>query len=296
MSRFLRENEVSAFLVLVIGLSWIPWYLGSPDVLTAIPSSLALVMAFAHGGKGAGMALIRSAVRWRVGWVWWAWACCGMLGIYLVGLGAFAVFGGTVPHFGVFRTEPLFAPVFLVIVFLPVNGPVGEELGWRGYLLPRLQDGWLGPLGASIVIGTVWGVWHLPVFFNDTSVQGSLGLGFLLPYIVGTVASSVIMSWLFNRTGGSVLVAGIIWHAATDFWGPLVLTDSLTGGAVAVGRGLYSAVLVILSLVAVVIAVATRGQLGYRPPSPDGATEMSPARLPLTRTARRRSPRPPGRS
>ncbi len=271
MARFHKQNEVVVFVVLVVGLSWIPWYLGSPDILTAMPSALALIMAFALGGKEGGMSLLRSAVRWRVGWGWWAVAAFGMVGIYFAGLAAFLATGGEAPSFGALRNEFLLVPIFLVVVFLPFNGPVGEELGWRGYLLPRLQSGRMGPLGASLLIGIVWGLWHLPVFFNESSVQGSLGFEFLAPFVAGSVASAVIMTWLYNRTRASVLVAGIIWHASTDFWGPLILTDisiaAGPGGSVELEGALYAAVLVVLVLAATAIAVSTRGRLGYRPPS-----------------------------
>jgi hypothetical protein len=121
------------------------------------------------------------------------------------------------------------------------------------------------------LIGVVWGLWHLPVFFNESSVQGSLGFEFLAPFVAGSVASAVIMTWLYNRTRASALVAGIIWHASADFWGPLILTDisiaAGPGGSVEVERALYAAVLVALALTATAIAVGTRGRLGYGPPS-----------------------------
>ncbi len=154
-----------------------------------------------------------------------------------------------------------------MIVLLPFNGPVGEELGWRGYALPRLQQR-AGPLIASLVIGAIWGIWHLPNFFNPSSVQASLGLGFLPFFVVGTIADSVLMTWLYNKSKGSALVAGIIWHHATDFWAPMFLADfSLAAGAegtVTINQTLYLIVLALLIIAAVVLTILTKGQLGYR--------------------------------
>ena len=267
MRAFLKRHQITMFFVLVIILSWFPWYAGiAPETATFIPSLLGLVMAFAVDGKQRGLDLLRSVGRWRVQPRYWLIAWFGLLVIYGIGLGIYLIMGGQAPSFTVFRQELHLLPIWLVIVFLPFNGALGEELGWRGYALPRLQQR-SGPLVASLVIGTIWGIWHLPSFFNPTSVQASLGLAFLIPFVVGTIANSVIMTWLFNRTKASALVAGIIWHAATDFWAPMFLADfsiaAGSGGAVTVNQTLYAIVLAILAFVAVILTVLTKGQLGY---------------------------------
>ena len=268
MRTFLKRHQITIFFVLVIILSWFPWYAGiAPETATFIPSLLGLAMAFAVNGKQGGLDLLRSVGRWRVRPRYWLIAWFGVLVIYGIGLGIYLIMRGQAPSFTVFRQELHLLPIWLVIVFLPWNGAVGEELGWRGYALPRLQQR-SGPLIASLVIGTIWGIWHLPSFFNPTSVQASLGLVFLIPFVVGTIANSVIMTWLFNLTKASALVAGIIWHAATDFWAPMFLADfsiaAGSGGTVAVNQTLYAIVLALLAFIAVILAIMTKGQLGYR--------------------------------
>jgi membrane protease YdiL (CAAX protease family) len=264
---FIKRNEITIFFVLVFILSWFPWYAGiAPETAVLIPSFLGLVMAFAVGGRQEGMELLRSVGRWRVALRYWLIAWFGPLLIFGIGLGIFLLAGGQAPTFTVFRQELHLLPIWLLVVFLPFNGPVGEEIGWRGYVLPKLQER-TGPLVASLVIGALWGIWHLPDFFNPTSVQASLGLGFLIPFIVGTMSNSVIMTWLYNRAKASALVAGIIWHAATDFWGPMFLADfSIAAGSegtVTVNQTLYAIVLAFLALVAIVLTILTKGRLGY---------------------------------
>ena len=110
-------------------------------------------------------------------------------------------------------------------------------------------------------------IWHLPDFFNPESVQSSLGLIFFIPFVVGTISNSVIMTWLYNKTKASVLVAGIIWHAATDFWAPMFLADfsiaAGSGGTVSVNQTLYAIVLAVLTIIAISLSIRTKGQLGY---------------------------------
>ena len=150
--------------------------------------------------------------------------------MYLLGVLIYWIATKEYPPFTMIRDELHLIPLYLVLVVLmPWQGPVGEEFGWRGYMLPCLQ-GKFGPLLASILIGSFWGFWHLPVFFAGQAVipamVDSVGFIFVIPYVLGTIANSVFMSWLYNRSRGSALIAGIVWHAATNFWAPVLLSNS----------------------------------------------------------------------
>ena len=102
-------------------------------------------------------------------------------------------------------------PVVLVGWFLnnlTRSGGISEEFGWRGYALPRLQAKW-NALVSSIVLGAVWAVWHLPLWFvAGSSQQGS---SFWL-FLANLVLLSVLYTWLFNNARGSTLVA-VVFHA-----------------------------------------------------------------------------------
>ena len=98
--------------------------------------------------------------------------------------------------------------------FLADPGPLGEELGWRGFALPRLLEG-RNALSAAVVLGIIWGVWHLPAFLIAGTPQSNMSFPILL---IGAVALSVLMTWAFNGTRGSVLVAILIhWTFNTCF-------------------------------------------------------------------------------
>jgi len=105
-------------------------------------------------------------------------------------------------------SSPMYPVQFLFVLVL---GGGQEELGWRGVALPRLQAACGGTV-ASLVIGVVWAVWHLPLFAIPASSQ--YGQAFL-PYAVAVLASSVVLTWLFNATGGSVLLA-MVFHASVN--------------------------------------------------------------------------------
>jgi hypothetical protein len=123
------------------------------------------------------------------------------------------------------------------------------------------------------VIGTVWGIWHLPSFFAPQGVIGvltaALGMIFLVPYVLGTIANSVFMTWLYNKSKASALIAGIVWHAAIDFWAPILLSDSSLVAAregihlPTVAPNLYLMVLAVQVVVAFVLIIVTKGMLGY---------------------------------
>ena len=112
--------------------------------------------------------------------------------------------------------------VVLVLLVLCTTDGLGEETGWRGYALPRLL-GLTGPLSASLLLGVVWAVWHLPLFWTEGS---TLFESSILVLFLRLPATSIIFTWLFQRTRGSLWIA-ILYHAALNLFGPSPVADSL---------------------------------------------------------------------
>jgi membrane protease YdiL (CAAX protease family) len=108
-------------------------------------------------------------------------------------------------------------------VVLVING-YGEETGWRGYALPQLQFRF-GPLTATLVLAGAWAGWHLPQFFLLQSYQ-DFSSAMLPVFVLGLSCGAVVLTWLYNRTGGSIL-AVVVWHALYN----------LTGATKAAGAG-----------------------------------------------------------
>ena len=173
--------------------------------------------------------------------------------------------------------------VFLMLLF-PTAGPVGEEIfGWRGYAQPRLQPR-LGPVGVSVLIGTIWGLWHLPEFFRVGSSQYAMGLGMLFPLVIMEIAHSTIITWVYNRTNGSSLLGGVLVHFAFDFSAAVFLTEctfSSAGDACPpIPNQLTLMMMAVMALVAVLLILATRGRLGLARPAADAEVDLlAPALL-----------------
>jgi membrane protease YdiL (CAAX protease family) len=137
-----------------------------------------------------------------------------------------------------------------MFVFLTLAAGIGEEFGWRGFLLPRLQSRH-NALVAGLIVGAAWATWHIPLFFIEGTSQYEHRLaGGLLPAVLGyaafVIAQSVQFTWLFNNTKGSVLLAAV-FHGASNTW----------GGYIDVYRGHFDGILVFMGvsvLVTVVIA------------------------------------------
>jgi membrane protease YdiL (CAAX protease family) len=101
--------------------------------------------------------------------------------------------------------------VVIITVYMVVFVALGEEVGWRGYALPALQARY-GALLSSVILGVLWALWHLPVFFNPDTHYSDLP--FVLQVAI-QVPLAILYTWVFNSTGGSVLMA-ILLHAVTN--------------------------------------------------------------------------------
>ena len=275
MKSFVDRNQFIIFILLTFVISWFPWYVGiAPETMTMGPSIAAFLIVLIIGGRRGFIDLLRSFGRWRVGLSLWGIAIFGPAILYLIGLGVHLLIGGDAPPFIMIREELNLIPLYLVmVVLMPWNGPIGEEFGWRGYALPKLQNKY-SPLIASLVIGVIWGLWHLPSFFAPQDVVGALyadiGIIFIFLYTMGTIANSIFMTWLYNKSKASALVAGIIWHAAINFWAPVLLSDSSLVAAregiqlPTIAPDLYLTVLAIQVVAALVLIGISKGKLGYR--------------------------------
>jgi uncharacterized protein len=174
-----------------------------------IVSAVAIVAM--TGGRTGLRAWLSQCLQWRRRWGWVILAFFSPLAILSLAAAAHLALGGNMPpspaadHIGMFIAN-------FILVFL-VGGPLGEELGWRGYALPALQAR-LGWRMSSLVLGVIWGAWHLPLFFIAASSQsnGSMKIFFVL-----IVATSVFYTWLYNRSEGSVLPAMVL-HMASNSW------------------------------------------------------------------------------
>lgn len=220
---FVADREVLTFFALTLALSWAVWL---PGALGLVDFGSLVTVVVVVGGFGPPVAA--AVVTWLVGDSLRAWA--GQVlrwrvhpGWYLAALGipfvliaattAVAVALGTpIPPSPVVEQVPTYAlpliyAVNLVFVFLVGGGQ--EELGWRGFALPRLLDR-VDAVTASLAIGAVWASWHLPLFAMAGS--GQHGRPFV-PYAIAVVALSFVFTWLYRSTGRSVLLAMFL-HAS----------------------------------------------------------------------------------
>ena len=174
------------------------------------PMLAAILMTAYRSGMSGVRRLFGQLKRWRVSPFWYAVA---LLGIPAIGLAAAAVhvtLGGTLATGNV---SAMLASLPFQFVFVAlIGGGVDEEMGWRGYALPRLQALY-DPVGANLILGVLWTCWHLPLFFvgSDVFARSPFAL-----YLLETTAISFVLGWLYNSTGGSLLLA-VLGHTAQPY-------------------------------------------------------------------------------
>jgi membrane protease YdiL (CAAX protease family) len=180
-----------------------------------VPSTVAIVLVAVVHGKAGVRKLLRRLLMWRVGVGWWV-ALVLLSTLALVAVGLSVLFGGDTPDIDV--TIPGAVILFLFAIFPGSAG--GEEIGWRGFALPHLQAD-RSALGASVVLGVVWGVWHLPLYLTGADIRP---LSLFAPWVLIAVGASVIYTWMYNGTGGSLLIV-VLFHAASNFFLTVFLVD-----------------------------------------------------------------------
>ncbi|MCA9346848.1 CPBP family intramembrane metalloprotease [Candidatus Saccharibacteria bacterium] len=215
-----KKRSMSIFIILVFLLPWFVWCttIAQQHAIISwhVPQSLAFwigitiavyISAALSGGKKAVKDLLSRIVRVKVQFKWYVIALFLVPAISVVTMGIFKLFGGEL-LVGKDITTASLPFVFLVEFWLFL---ITEESAWRGFALPRLQSRYT-PLKASVILGTIWAIWHIPLFLITDSFQSSI------PYVgffVSTIATSIAITWLFNNSRGSVFLTAI-FHSSTD--------------------------------------------------------------------------------
>jgi uncharacterized protein len=304
LKRLIRGHPLVAYFVIALGGSWVlelPFALSRgvnglgmlpfrlPDIAFYIvfflvplagPALASLTVTAVTSGKAGLGLLLRRCVQWRVGIGWYLIAIFGFLLVYLLG---YSVFYGVNLPLALLVQWPLLFTVFLPqAVLIILTASFAEELGWRGFALPRLQQRY-GPVLGTVILGSLHGLWHLPAFF--TMLLGPFSLPNYAGFLFAAIAGTFVFTWIFNHTRGSVLLATLT-HGFSDAApiGLLIPTQLVVSGwAAPIVNGSWQGVNVIsFGVCALLLILFTRGRLGYQPERNAQLIEVPlPAEAPL---------------
>lgn len=218
----LLPDHLGTFFLLAYLISWlifVPLALQGLGILSGIPAWIHLLGAFGpllsgliisartNGSRGL-KELISQITRLKTGWKWWLPTALSPALIFLATCLLMGWVTGNwrpISRFGFVSETPNLSWYLGWLVMVLTFG-LGEETGWRGFALPRLQKKYDARV-SSLILGLAWAFWHLPVFFYGYPFS----LSGIVIFLVSILSGSAFLTWLYNTTGGSVLAAAI-WH------------------------------------------------------------------------------------
>ena len=279
--RLVARRPVASFLVMLYAIAWsvsLPVVLRARgllalpvdlsegfafDAVTSLASILgvalpaSVVTAATRGGAGV-RDLLGRCLRWRVGLVWYLAALFGLLAfMVLVG----SVFSDPAPLEVLTERWPLLFTLFLPEVLFPfLFIQIFEEAGWTGFMQHTLQER-RGPLLASILVAPAFVLQHLPILLMDAGI-GLSSLIIVVALVVVAVFFRVVVAWLYNRSGRSVLVVALFHSAYNSAWGT---GDHRFTGELISGPAATLIPIGVVALAAVGLTVLSRGRLAYEP-------------------------------
>jgi len=243
----MKKHPVTWFYILAFGISWlgmISAVLGSRaiapfdspyvqilSIFYAIgPVLAAVIVSQVVDGKTGVQALNQGLIRWRVGLVWYLVAVLGPVFLAIAAQIVTKLLGLPITIPVSPSNLSLYAMLALVINFC---ANICEEIGWRGFALPRLQKQH-NALIATLIVGILWALWHLPLVF----LVGNPMAEFPILWFFIIVTNAVIYTWIYNSTKGSILLVAL-FHGALNIWGPFIpgvspIADALVNGVVAI--------------------------------------------------------------
>ena len=287
LKRLVAHHPVAAFLIMLYAITWavfapvilqgrgllqLPIDLSEGlafNAVVAIASIFgvalpAFVVTAATGGKHGVRDLLGRSLKWRVGARWYLIALFGLLTIMLVGG---SVFLGVAPLEALMEKWPLFFTLFLPEVLFPfLFIQIFEEAGWTGFMQHTLQER-RGPLLASILVAPAFVLQHLPILLMDAGV-GLSSLIIVGALVVVAVFFRIVVMWLYNGSGRSVLIVALFhsaYNSATSLGEQRFTGELISGPTLVYAVGT-------LVVLAVFVTAFTRGRLAYEPECPAGRT------------------------
>jgi membrane protease YdiL (CAAX protease family) len=279
-SRLVASHPILAFLTMLYAITWtifLPVVLQGRGLLT-LPVDLSEGVAFnivvaiatifgvalpaflvtaATSGKEGVRDLLSRSLRWRVGVQWYLAALFGLLAVMLLGA---SVFSGMAPLEALLGKWPLLFTMFLPEVLFPfLFIQIFEEAGWTGFMQHALQEG-RGPIVASVLVAPAFMLMHLPPLLMDSGV----GLALLIvagALVIAMAFFRVVIMWLYNASGRSVLVVALFhsaYNSATSLGSQRFTGELIPGPTLPYAAGA-------LVVLAVFVTAFTRGRLGYEP-------------------------------
>ncbi len=222
---WLKQNPIRAFFALTFVIAWSLWlplgifapenYLLSLPGVWA-PTVSAFILTWLTDGNMGVRSFMSRIIRWRVGIQWYLVVLFGIAAIAYLAIGIGTIFGIAAPEISL----PFGLPRESLIGFLPIyflsnlffGGPIAEDIGWRGYIFSKLRER-MNAVQASILIGIVWAIWHLPYFIFPEWNSAVGNIPFLWFGLL-TTSWSILFAWVYVNTG-SVLMP-ILFHAAIN--------------------------------------------------------------------------------
>ncbi len=234
VSTLVSRHPVVAFFLAAYAVTWIVWVPRAlvdqglldwtwPGVVGRAWSygpALAAVLVAGLARGGAGPAELWAGLRrWRVGWRWYALVLAVPFVVAMSATWLYERLSGLPAEWPMQQpADLLLYPVFLLI--LALTDGLGEEVGWRGFALPGMQRQMRAAF-AAILLGGLWAGWHLPLFWTHGAPLEGRSPALLL---VALIPTSVLFAWVFNHTGGSILLV-ILLHATHNLAGPPMPPD-----------------------------------------------------------------------
>ncbi|MFC7382330.1 CPBP family intramembrane glutamic endopeptidase [Sphaerisporangium rhizosphaerae] len=278
----MREHPLLTYFTLSYGITWLCWLpyilsetglgllpirypeiLGSSQTLGVLPGgylgpiTAAFIVTAVVDGRPGLRRWAKRLVRWRVSPRWYLGV---LLAVPVVAVVSTFPLPGALADFRIPGATVLLLYVPMLVMQFLTTG-LAEEPGWRDFAQPRLQARY-GPLAGSLILGPLWGAWHLPLFFSEWADWPNVDWLMMAEFVGSAIPLSLVMTWVFNRTNESLPVV-MLFHASVNtvyslVWEACFPSLDAFGDSVhtlAIGSG----------VAAVVLLIATRGRLGYEP-------------------------------